>query len=138
MSFNHQVSTSTFSTMNGMEGMKNWSMYTPIFSGKLFYNYRCNVKCSFPVFTNCDNIFSQRLFPLKEPGMNSEASPLTKEEVEVQLLNAAKLTFQKRCFTYSNRSSAFASGFSSKQHCKGKSVEVLPAHVGLLWYRVVR
>lgn len=35
-------------------------------------------------------VSSPRLFPLQEPGVNSEAAPLTKEEIEVKKTNKQK------------------------------------------------
>lgn len=67
---------------SGMETMKALSTCTHIFSGKLLYSHKYDVKSSVPV---CNDIFSQRLFPLQEPGVNYEASTLTKEEITVNL-----------------------------------------------------
>lgn len=43
---------------------------------------------------------SQRLFPLQEPGMNYEASPLTKEEIKVKSYKVEIST--ERTHTYSD------------------------------------
>lgn len=66
---------------NGIGTMKDLSTCKPIFSGKLVYSHKYDVKSSVPVY----DIFSQRLFPLQEPGVNYEASTLTKEEITVNL-----------------------------------------------------
>lgn len=74
--------------------MTAWSMYTPTFNGKLLYNNTCHLKCLVECLYSL--FVSLRLFPLQEPGMNYEASPLTREEIEVKLLKATKLKPQKK------------------------------------------
>lgn len=79
--------------MNGIKIIMHWSLYTHIFNGKLSSNHRCDVTCAIPVY-EMYVFFLQRLFPLQEPGVNSDASTLTKEEIKVNS-SGTKLTFQK-------------------------------------------
>lgn len=72
----------------GMDSMTYWSLCTPTFSGKSYKMYVIPVKMLREVI--CDSILCQRLFPLQEPGMNYQASPLTMEEIKVNLAKCPK------------------------------------------------
>lgn len=85
-------------TCIGLDITKPWSSCTPTSSGELLSECFCgNTGTSF-AGSSLKCVSSPRLFPLQEPGLNSEATPLTKEEVEVKRKkkNDPRAYFQQR------------------------------------------